>query len=129
MIERRQEIIKAKCKESGCDPKTARRHCRLYTTEHWDVHPPQEFRDWMRLRQPRTKAVTGWNAAGIRQEWDQDRAYGIDREPDFIPPREEQLANLATIKRLVAEIGKPMPKPLPTDYDKGAIGPATYDVR
>ena len=124
-----EEIITAKCKEAGCDSKTARRHFRLYVDQEWDAHPPKEFRDWMRLRQPRTKPVTGWNAAGFRQEWDQDRAYGIDREPDFIPPREDQLANLATIKRLIAQIGKPMPEPLPTDYDKGAIGPPTYDVR
>ena len=129
-----QDIIAARCQAAGCDPK-AKRHARLYLDENWDPHPDREFIEWMHLRHPKTNPVTAWNTScnpdksytlAFRNEWDQERQYGIDRELSHIPPRDEQFAKLAHLKQLIARIGRPMPEPLPTDYDRGAIGKPTY---
>ena len=135
MSERTEEIIAHKCREHGCDPKDAKRHANLYLNEQWDVHPDREFIEWMHLRHPKMNPVTAWNTScnpdksytlAFRNEWDQERNYGIDREPSHIPPRDEQLAKLAHLKQLIAKIGRPMPEPLPTDYDRGAIEKPEY---
>ena len=125
----REDFILDKCASSNCKGSQGgpwKRHRKLYLDEHWDVHPPTEFLAWMALRRPDINPIKAWNAAGLREEWQAEKDHGIDREPDFVPSREQALANLDRLKQLVAKIGRPMPDPLPTDYDRGAIGKPEY---
>jgi hypothetical protein len=62
--------IERKCNEAGCQPAARTRHALLWS-EKWDVHPPDEFRQWWpKHREAQACGViTAWNTDRNRQEF------------------------------------------------------------
>lgn len=141
--ETRDEIIIGKCKTAGCDDARAKKHLRLFLHENWDPHPSFEFDKWFRTDRYcidcGVNVVTAWNAQYFRELFSEAKAIGWDEfeaeAPRRLPVeslrviRERQLSKFGELKELISQIGREVPKPLPTDYDKGAIGAPAYDVR
>lgn len=132
------------CDQAGCNQAKTERHVKRYVNGHWDSHPSPEFALWFQndryCRDSEVKVHTAWNTQYFRDLFAEAKAHGWDSDnlespvqlltPEAIKAiRDRRLAKLAELRRTLAKIGRPMPKPTPGDYDKGAIGPPSYQTR
>ncbi len=137
----RKQVINDACKAANCQ--NAERHAKLYVHEHWHAHPSKEFEIWFTTDRycidSELNICTAWNSSYFRNLFSEAKAIGWD-EFDAEPPRPlthaeivamtaRQKAKFPALKALIAAIGRPVPAPLPTDWDKEAVGAPSYAIR
>ena len=98
------EEIDNLCRMHGCSPEDAKRH-RSFYLNNWNVHPPEKFRDWLRVHEPNTEnVISAWNSAACRNDY---YAWIEMGEPAPAPLTHRSIEeHLSILRAAVAKINK-----------------------
>jgi hypothetical protein len=126
--------IKALCDYHECSSSQRKLHYRQYVQRRWNPHPPEQFAQWWpAVGWQQTEAATerAWKGVSIEDAFNCEAVRVVYREgketgtlfekPEINDP-DRGLSireRLTKLKALIAQIGKPMTKPLQRDWDKG----------